>query len=321
MLLLVAIASMRFTTLGHTQLRVSVMGLGCGGPSRLGQLAGAARDESVAIIREALDSGINLVDTAESYGTESIVGKALQGRDRASVVISTKKSVWEKITPDDVRKSLKASLQRLGTDYVDIYSLHAVALERYDLLCQEIVPILEDLRDEGQIRFIGITERFIKGGDPGHAMLQHALEDDVWDVVMVGLNILNQSARERVLTRTASKGVGTLIMFAVRKALSRPERLREVVGDLIKKGQIDPRTIDENDPLGFLLHEGGAVSLPDAAYRFCRDEPGTDVILSGTGSLAHLRENLRSFDRPPLPPEDVRVLRLAFGRVDSVTGE
>jgi aryl-alcohol dehydrogenase-like predicted oxidoreductase len=274
----------------------------------------------VAVIREALNSGVNLVDTAESYGTESIVGDALQGIDRASVVISTKKSAWAEVAPEEVGKSLDASLQRLGTDYVDIYSLHAVPPERYDHLLLQIAPILENLRDEGKIRFIGITELFLKGRDPGHEMLQRALEDEVWDVVMVGHNIINQSARERVLTRTASKGVGTLIMYAVRKALSNPERLREVVGELIETAQIDPGMIDQDDPLGFLVHEGGAVSLPDAAYRFCRDEPGADVILSGTGSLAHLRENLRSFARPPLPAEDVRAIRLAFGQVDSVTG-
>ena len=63
-----------------------------------------------------------------------------------------------------------------------------------------------------------------------------------------------------------------------------------------------------------------ATSIPDAAYRFCRDEPGTHVILSGTGNPAHLRANLASFERPPLPEADRRRLEQIFRRVDSVAG-
>ncbi|MFX1597175.1 MAG: aldo/keto reductase, partial [Promethearchaeota archaeon] len=95
------------------------------------------------------------------------------------------------------------------------------------------------------------------------------------------------------------KNIGVLIMFAVRLALSRPERLNQVIAELIDRKQVDPSDIDENDPLGFLVHEGGAVSLPDAAYRFCRYEPGTHVTLSGTGNSNHLKANIESFYRLP----------------------
>jgi aryl-alcohol dehydrogenase-like predicted oxidoreductase len=149
-------------------------------------------------------------------------------------------------------------------------------------------------------------------------MLQRALRDDVWDVMMVGFNLLNQSARERVFVQTIEQDIGVLIMFAVRRALSRPERLAQVIEELIENGQLDPADIDREDPLGFLIHEGGAVSVPDAAYRFCRDEPGAHVILSGTGNPAHLKANLASFERPPLPVEDRRRLEQLFRGVDSV---
>ena len=305
--------------LGRTGLRVTVMGVGCGGPSRAGQSTGKSEAESVAIVREALDAGINFVDTAEAYRTEPIVGRAIQGLERDGIVISTKKSAGPQITPADLRRSLEASLKRLGTDYVDIYHLHGVILEDYDYLAAEIVPEMLKLRDAGKLRFLGITERW--NADPGHAMAQRALQDDVWDVMMIGFNLLNQSARDRVFARTIEKDVGVLVMFAVRKALSRPDRLVEVLDELIARGQIDPSEIDMDDPLGFLVHEGGAVNLPDAAYRFCRDEPGTHVILSGTGNPDHLRANLASFGRPPLPKEDRQRLVSLFGDVDSVTGQ
>jgi aryl-alcohol dehydrogenase-like predicted oxidoreductase len=304
--------------LGRTGLEVTVMGFGCGGPSRAGQSTGHTEAESVAVVRAAVEAGINLIDTSEAYDTEGIVGQAIRGFDRSKLVLSTKKSVRAQIMAGDVRRSVEDSLRRLGTDYIDIYHLHAVQLVQYDRLYAEIVPVLLQLRGEGKIRFLGITERF--GADTGHAMLQRALQDDVWDVMMVGFNVLNQSARELVFPYTMEKGIGVLIMFAVRRALSNPERLRAVVRELIERGELDPEEVDREDPLGFVVHEGGATSIPDAAYRFARYEPGTDVILSGTGSLDHLRANLASFDRPPLPEADRQRLERIFRGVDSVAG-
>ena len=177
--------------------------------------------ESVAVVRAALDAGVNLIDTAEAYRTEKIVGQAIRELDRTKLVLSTKKRTGPNLTVSEVRQSLEASLRRLGTDYIDIYHLHGVVLEDYDYLAAEIVPELLKLRDEGKFRFLGITERW--NADPGHRMLERALQDDVWDVMMVGFNILNQSARHRVFTKTIEKDIGVLVMFAVRRALSRPE--------------------------------------------------------------------------------------------------
>ena len=312
---------MQTTILGRTGLKVSRLGVGGGGPSQLGQSTGIPADNSTAIVRMALESGVNFIDTAEAYRTEGIIGRAIRGIPRHQLVLSTKKTTWgeHRITPAEVRLSLEASLKRLGTDYVDIYSLHGVSVEQYDYLASEIIPVFQQLQTEGKIRFIGITEAF--HSDTGHAMLQRALQDDVWDVIMVGINILNQSARPRVLTETIRKNIGIQVMFAVRLALSRPERLKEVVRELIAKGQLDAFEIDMDDPLGFVITEGGAASIPDAAYRFCRDEPGTHVILSGTGSADHMRANLESIERPPLPEAVTSRLRSIFRRVDSISGQ
>src|SRR4030042_1076542 len=157
------------------------------------------------------------------------------------------------------------------------------------------------------------------GGANRIEMMGRALKDDEWDVMMVGFNLLNQCAREYVFPEAKKKNIGVTIMFAVRLALSRHERLKEVVAELIEKKQLDPSEFDVDDPLGFLVHEGGAVSIPDAAYRFCHYEEGPDVILSGTGNMAPLEENLESFNRPPLPEEDVEKLKFIFRKVDSVT--
>jgi aryl-alcohol dehydrogenase-like predicted oxidoreductase len=294
------------------------MGLGCGGPSRVGQRSGKTELESIAIIRQALDSDINFIDTAERYGTEEILGRALKGIDRGSVVLSTRKGTRQHITPKDVNKSVEESLRWLGTDYVDIYHLHAVALSDYNYLVSEIVPTLQKIREQGKIRFIGITEYFRV--DPQHLMLQRALGDDIWDVMMVGFNMLNQRARDGVFSKAAKKDVGIEIMCAVRLAFSRPERLRQLIKELVERNQVRSSDIDEDDPFGFLIHEGGAESLTDAAYRFCRYEPGTHVTFSGTGNPDHLKANIESFSRPPLPQEDLKRLSNVFRNVDVVTG-
>ena len=311
---------MQYTTLGRTGIKVSVMGLGAGGPSRVGRTAGKSEDEQVGLVQQALDAGVNFIDTAEAYQTEEIVGKALKGRKRDELIISTKKSTQNgALTPQDLQRGLEESLKRLGTEYVDVYHLHGVLPEQYEPLLHRVGPTLQRLQQAGKIRFIGITEH--TSTDSSHKMLQRALQDDLWDVMMVGFNLLNQSARKTVLVESQAKGVGILVMFAVRLALSRPARLQEVLQELIASGELDPNEIDLARPLDFLITEGGGISIPDAAYRFCRDEPGTHVVLVGTGNPAHMQENVASLARPPLHPAAVEKVKHLFRNVYSVSGQ
>ena len=313
---------MDYVTLGGTGLRASILGLGGGGHSRLGQRGEATAAESVRIVRRALELGVTFIDTAEAYGTEPLVGEALRGVARESVILSTKKSPVEDgrpITADELTRGLEGSLSRLGTEYVDIYHLHGVRDGQYDRAVAELVPAMLRLREQGKIHSLGITEAF--AADPGHTMLSRAVRDDWWDVVMVGFNVLNQSARDRVLAEARRRGTGVLCMFAVRDALSRSEKLRETVADLVRRGQVEPDALDPEDPLGFLVGEGAARSVPDAAYRFCRAEPGIHVVLSGTGNPEHLEENIASILAPPLPPKVRARLVETFACVDSVSGQ
>ncbi|MEZ4712066.1 MAG: aldo/keto reductase [Caldilineaceae bacterium] len=310
---------MDYVTFGRTGLNVSVMGLGCGGPSRIGQSADKGDDNSIAIVRAALDAGVNFFDTAEAYRTETLVGEALKGVDRDSFVISTKKSYRSEISPALVRQGLEESLQRLQMDYVDIYNLHGVNPEHYPKLRDEILPTFFQLRDEGKICFIGVSEMFNE--DKEHQMMVDSFPDDVWDVAMIGFNILNQTAREKVFPGTINQNVAVQIMFAVRRALSQPEKLRESMQQLVDAGQVDPTEFDAADPLGFVLAESDASSIVDAAYRFCRYEPGVHVVLSGTGNPAHLQSNIDSLCKPPLPEGVAQKLRHLFRNASAVTGQ
>lgn len=309
------------TTLGATGLSVSVMGLGCGGPSRLGLATGRGEENAVAVVRRALDLGVNFIDTAEAYGTEAAVGLALEGIPREQVILSTKvgpRRGDRPATAAETTERVEACLTRLRADYVDILHLHGVSLADYPYAASELYPALAALRDAGKIRFIGITEAF--GSDPQHRMLRRALEDDFWQVIMVGFSLLNQSARETVLPVTRRKDIGVLDMFAVRRALSNPDKLRALMADLVAQGLLPPDAFDADHPLGFLLEDSAAESLPDAAYRFCRYEPGIHVVLSGTGDIAHLEENAASLARPPLPAAAAERLRRLFQGIDTLSG-
>jgi len=311
---------MKFTTLGRTGLEVSVAGLGCGGHSRLGLGTGHDHTHAERIVAAALDLGINFIDTARAYGTERVVGNALKGR-RETVIISSKASPgWDDTLLDaqGLRTSVEESLARLQTDYIDVFHLHGVLAAQYAHCSEVLVPELYRLRAEGKIRFLGITERFVN--DTRHEMLKQALADDHFDVLMVGFNLLNPSARHSVFPLTRAQRVGTLIMFAVRRALSSAAGIQEVIESLLTSGELDPARVDSAEPLGFLTGHPQVTSVIEAAYRFCRHEPGADVILTGTGSVEHLRENVASILAPPLPAEVMARLTALFGAIDSVSG-
>jgi aryl-alcohol dehydrogenase-like predicted oxidoreductase len=307
--------------LGRTGVDVSAAGLGCGGHSRLGQSYGASLEGSVALVRRALDLGITYVDTAQAYGTEPIVAEALRGR-RDEVVLSTKTSPrsrqGELLDAAGLRAAVESSLVTLDTDCIDVFHLHGVGADEYEHCVGELVPELERLRDAGAIRFPAISERF--AFDPGHAMLQRAVEDDCWDVMMVGFNLLNQSARERVFVATREQDVAVEVMFAVRRALSRADELARVVQQLAAEGQVDADDVDLDEPFEFLVHDAGAATVVEAAYRFARHEPGCHVILTGTGNVDHLEENVRSICGPPLPDDDLARIRNLFGHLDHLSG-
>src|ERR1044071_78469 len=189
---------MDYITLGRTGLKVSVAGLGCGGPSRLGMRDGASEEQCADIIR-----------------------RALKGMPRDKVVISTKKK-FPLDDPNDpageTRRSIEQSLRLMGTDYIDVYHIHGVEPQEYDYAVANVLPVLVKLREEGKIRFIAISEAFVD--DMTHKMLTRGVPENHWDVIMVGFNILNQSAGRAVFPKTIAADVGTLVMFAVRKAFS-----------------------------------------------------------------------------------------------------
>ena len=310
---------MHYTTLGRTGIRVSVAGLGCGGFSRLGLGTGGNEADAIAIVHGAIELGVNLFDTAASYGTENVLGKAIKTVARDKLVICTKAPFrWSngRATPEGIVDALNNSLRKLDTDYIDVYQLHGVPPANYRHALAELVPVLLRERDKGKFRFLGITET--APHDLRHETLNQAAQDGAWDVCMVGFSMMHQNARERVFPVTRKHEVGTLLMFAVRNIFSQPGRLQAELRQLAVRGEIGAALAESDDPLGFLVHEGGASSVVDACYRYVRHEPGVDVVLFGTGKPAHLKTNTDSLLKPPLPAADHKKIGELFGHLVGV---
>ncbi|MFE5008746.1 aldo/keto reductase [Streptomyces sp. NPDC056696] len=156
---------MELRALGSQGPTVSTQGLGLMGMS---VFYGATDDtESLATIDRALELGVNLLDTAESYGpfiNEQLLGKALAGRRREDIVVADKTGV--EITdegqivdlngrPDYIRRALDRSLRHLNTDYVDLYYMHRIDPK---VPVEESIGAIAELVAEGKVRHIGVSE-------------------------------------------------------------------------------------------------------------------------------------------------------------------
>ncbi len=146
---------MIYRKLGRTDISVSVVAMGCW--SIVGDKTWGPQDEaeSIATIEAALEAGINFFDTAEGYGngySESLLGKALSGvRDK---VIIASKPLSSKATKPALKQACEQALQRLKTDYIDLYQIH---WPNRDVPFEETCTGLNELHQEGKIRAAGIS--------------------------------------------------------------------------------------------------------------------------------------------------------------------
>jgi aryl-alcohol dehydrogenase-like predicted oxidoreductase len=168
----------------------------------------------------------------------------------------------------------------------------------------------------GKFRHLGITE--MASDDYEHRMLQRAVRDAVWEVMVCEFNLMNHHARHTLFPYTMANQIGTLLMFAVRSIFSNPARLKVTMRQLVDTGQIPTWLAETSRPLDFLVHANGASSVIDAAYRFVRHEPGVHGVLFGTSDPSHLRQNIDSLLKPPLPEADRQRLSTLFGHLIGV---
>jgi aryl-alcohol dehydrogenase-like predicted oxidoreductase len=321
---------MQYRRLGRTGLNVSLLSLGSGGPNQFGQLRYVAREDIYALVRCALDLGINYFDTASGYAdSESLLGEALRGVPRDRYFVSSKLFPLRGrafLDAAEARRLVERSLRRLRVDALDILYLHRIMPALYQAARERLLPLLLDLRAEGKIRYLGISEASRR--DRHHQMLGRALRDDLFDAVMIGYEIGDSRAGQEILPPALAQDVGVVAMATARYLVGRSagERLklsgaalRSLLTSPPRPGLVASRlraalaTLRRSGPRQAitLARQGGedVLELPAAGYTFALSHPAVATVLTGTTNRAHLEQNVRAALAPALKPTEIEELR------------
>jgi len=204
---------MQYRTFGKTDMKVSALGFGT---MRLPVLEDGTvhEEEAIAMIRHAIDEGVNYVDTAYPYhgGTsELVVGKALKDGYREKVYLADKCPVWLLKEEGDFEKYLDEQLEKLQTDHIDLYLLHALNRDRFENQVKKfhLMDKMREAKARGKIRFLGFS--FHDGVDVFKEIVDYA-ED--WDFCQIQYNYINlkDQAGTEGLEYAAAKGLAVVIM-------------------------------------------------------------------------------------------------------------
>lgn len=287
------------TRLGRTGLTTSRVGLGAWG---LGNAAShpvvqVLDEEDIAdVLRTAFELGITLIDSAEVYDNEELLGRVIRGLDNApaDLIVSTKFGHGKGFSSAQIRDSVERSLQAFGIDSIPLFMLHD---PRGDADLEVIygadgaLPELRRLQSEGLVGSVGIATGTLP---PLHA----AVDSDEFDVIQFPRlhTLLNQSARTTgLLERAKAKDIGTILTspFAgdilatgVRDDIAEPRY--SFWGAQPEVVEAVSRIQDGADRLG--------LRMPEAAMAYALAEPLIDVVVIGVTSSAELREDVAMLD-------------------------
>jgi aryl-alcohol dehydrogenase-like predicted oxidoreductase len=261
---------------------------------------------------------VNLLDTAPTYGdghSEEVIGKALKGRRDRFVLATKARPITDDPDEDKARRQIlelcEGSLQRLQTDVIDVYQLHAVP---HEATMPTVMETLADLKQQGKIRWFGISTN---DTDATRKLL--ALGDLA--VVQVGYNLLSRSGEE-ALRLAREENLGSLIRVPLASgALSgkyfEAQQLDEE--DRRRERFTSDRAVATFKKLSELLFltGGGRRTMVRAALRFILDTEGVTSAIPGARNRRQLEENVGAMDAPPLTEEErARAIAIA----DAVEG-
>jgi aryl-alcohol dehydrogenase-like predicted oxidoreductase len=282
---------------GRTDMTVSVLGFG---GAEIG-FEGASSDTVERLLRDALDAGLNVIDTAECYmDSEEKIGQAVAHR-RGDFHLFTKCGHPEKPgvgdwRPESLLASIERSLKRLKTDRVDLVQLHSCSLD--DLKKGDVISALQAARDRGYTRYIGYS------GD-GQAA-KYAIESGVFDSLQTSVSIADQEAIDLTLPLAAAKGIAVIVKRPIANAAwrygarcdndyHRPywERLGKLKYDFL------------SDP----------ARAAATALRFTLAQPAVGTMIVGTTKPGRWRENAALLAEGPLPKNQVDAIRRRWSEV------
>jgi uncharacterized protein len=271
---------MRYRKFGKLDWEVSALGFGC---MRLpttdaGKMLSGNVDEeeSIRMIRHAIDQGVNFVDSAYLYHlgkSEVVLGKALKDGYRQKAKLSTKSPVWALKEPGDFDRYLDEQLERLQEDRLDFYLFHGLGAKRWkELLDLGVLSRAEAAVADGRVGHIGFSFH-----DDADAFKEIVDGYDGWAMCLIQHNYMDieRQAGTEGLRYAASKGLAVAIMEPLLggNLASPPEPVRELFDEFEEKR-----------------------SPADLALQWLWDQPEVAVVLSGMSSMEQVQENLRSAD-------------------------
>jgi aryl-alcohol dehydrogenase-like predicted oxidoreductase len=257
-------------------------------------------EEAGQVLNAVLDSGINLIDTSVDYGrSEELIGRHI-GHRRDEYFLASKcgcplnlaadatppyQHDW---SPANVRADVEQSLRRLGTDRLDLVQVH-MSPSRAQLEADNTVATLQDLRDEGKLRFIGMSG--ILPHLPDHIAM------GVFDVFQIPYSAV-QREHEDLISAAAAAGAGTLIRGGVARGAAAADKhwrqgplgLPEGMGHRRWESSGIDDLLDGMSPQEFML-------------RFTLSHPALSTTIVGTSSVDHLRDNVSVAEKGPLPTD------------------
>lgn len=299
---------MEYRVLGKTGIEVSSVGLGCwpmAGMAGGANWSGIDDKESIATIQHAESLGINLLDTANGYGaghSERIIGQALKGR-RDRYVVATKVAPRsddpEEPLQQYITRNCEGSLERLRTDYIDIYQLHG---EPDEAGMPAIVEALARLVDAGKIRCFGIStyetevmRALMALGDLSMAQIGYSIVNPVG---LPGLQFSKAHNLGTLIRVPLAQGALTGKYFGSLSGLDPQDRRHERFDN--------PRiraALKKLSELSFLT-EGEKRTMVQAALRFVLDTPGVTSVIPGAKNRAQLEENAGADSVSPLTADE-----------------
>ncbi|WP_151733094.1 aldo/keto reductase ['Paenibacillus yunnanensis' Narsing Rao et al. 2020] len=287
--------------LGRSELLISELGLGC-------MSLGTEESTAIPIIHEALERGVNFLDTSDLYDAgrnEEIIGQALRGR-RGEVILATKVGnrripgregwVWDP-SKAYILSSVKESLHRLQTDYIDLYQLHGGTL---DDPIDETIEAFEQLKREGVIRYYGISS--IRP----NVIREYVRRSGIVSV-MSQYSLLDRRPEEEVLPLLEEHGIGVLARGPLAGGILTGQGRQKA-----ERGYLD-HSPGELPALHARLLEGCRAprTLPQAALHYPLAAPAVAAVIAGASSTEQLRGNLAAIESPPLTPQELEALRAA----------
>lgn len=283
--------------LGSASLQVSPIGLGFWGIVGGDYWGPQAESDTINTVHCALDVGINFFDTAEGYGdgySEEMLGRALQGR-RSQAVIATKVGRGN-LAPPDIRAACERSLKRLDTDYIDLYQVH---WPNRELSFEDSMEALLDLRREGKIRVIGVSNfgkldmpemlqygRYEANQLP-YSLLWRAIEFDIQpQCVQQNISILPYSPLNQGLLADRYRNADEMPFSRTRTRHFRGDRRDSRHGT----AGFEKEVFETVDAIRRICADIQA-SMVHTALAWLLHKPGVTSVLAGARSPAHIESN------------------------------